>query len=139
MRVHDISEFTFDINPMAFTHRGPNDIKNEPLRVTVAGIEDKIDEGFSESIDLNMVRALTPGVKVASALEDIWKPPVTADRAVPRVSPVRVMVMEVPAPVAAPAVVTMMVVLVDVAVVEDCKVKGVPVTLFPMAVTVPKK
>ena len=48
--------------------------------------------------------------------------------------------MEVPAPVAAPAVVTMMVVLVDVAVVEDCKVKGgVPATLFPMAVTVPKK
>ena len=50
------------------------------------------------------------------------------------------MVMEVPAPVAAPAVVTMMVVLVDVAVVEDCKVRGVPpATLFPMAVTVPKK
>ena len=86
-----------------------------------------------------MVRVLTPGVKVASALDDILKPPDAAPRAAPRVSPVRVMVMEVPAPVAAPAVVTMMVVLVDVAVVEDCKVKGVPATLFPMAVTVPKK
>ena len=86
-----------------------------------------------------MARALTPAVKVTSVLDDILKPPVTAPRAVPRVSPVRVMVMEVPAPVAAPPVVTMMVVLVDIAVVEDAKVKGVPATLFPMAVTVPKK
>ena len=85
-------------------------------------------------------RALTPAVKVTSALDDIWKPPDAPDRAVPRVSPVRVMVMEVPAPVAAPAVVTMMVVLVDIAVDEDAKVTGVPpATLFPMAVTVPKK
>ncbi len=49
------------------------------------------------------------------------------------------MVMEVPAPVEAPAVVTMMTVLIDVAVVESCKVKGIPAALFPMAVTVPKK
>jgi hypothetical protein len=50
------------------------------------------------------------------------------------------MVMEVPAPVAAPPVVTMMVVLVDIAVVEDAKVTGVPPPmLFPMAETVPKK
>lgn len=47
--------------------------------------------------------------------------------------------MEVSAPVAATAVVTMMVVLADLVVVEDCKVRGVPVVLFPMAVTVPKK
>ena len=47
--------------------------------------------------------------------------------------------MEVPAPVGAPAVVTTIMVLVDVAVVEDAKVTGVPTTLFPMAVTVPKK
>ena len=86
-----------------------------------------------------MVRVLTPAVKETSALDDIWKPPVAPARAVPRVSPVRVMVMEVPAPVAAPPVVTMMVVLVDVAVVEDAKVTAVPTTLFPMAVTVPKK
>ncbi len=86
-----------------------------------------------------MVRALTPAVKVTSALDDNLKPPDAAPRAAPRVSPVRVMVMEVPAPVAAPAVVTMMVVLADVAVVEDCKVTENPATLFSMAVTVPKK
>ncbi len=112
-------------------------------RTGLAEAPETCDKGVTEAkavITEVMVRALTPGVKVASALVDIWKPPVTAPRAVPRVSPVRVMVMEVPAPVAAPPVVTMMVVLVDVAVVEDCKVMGVPPpTLFPMAVTVPKK
>ena len=42
-------------------------------------------------------------------------------------------------PVAAPAVVMTTVVLAAPAVDEDAKVKGVPATLFPMAVTVPKK
>ena len=43
-------------------------------------------------------------------------------------------------PVAAPAVVMTTVVLAAPAVDEDAKVKGVPPpTLFPMAVTVPKK
>ena len=113
-------------------------------RTGLAEAPETCDKGVTEAkavitATAVMVRALTPGVKVASALDDIWKPPVTADRAVPRVSPVRVMVMEVPKPVGAPPVVTMMVVLVDVAVVEDAKVTGVPTTLFPMAVTVPKK
>ena len=111
-------------------------------RTGLAEAPETCDKGATEAkavIVAVMARALTPAVKVASALDDIWKPPDAAARAVPRVSPVRVMVMKAPAPVAAPAVVTMIVVLVDVAVVEDAKVTGVPTTLFPMAVTVPKK
>ena len=113
-------------------------------RTGLAEAPETCDKGVTEAkavitATAVMVRALTPGVKVASALDDIWKPAAAAARAVPRVSPVRVMVMEVPKPVGAPPVVTMMVVLVDVAVVEDAKVTGVPTTLFPMAVTVPKK
>jgi hypothetical protein len=118
------------------------ELRGVNTRTGLAEAPETSDKGVTEAkavIIAVMVRALTPGVKVASALDDIWKPPVTPDRAVPRVSPVRVMVMEVPKPVGAPPVVTMMVVLVDVAVVEDAKVTGVPTTLFPMAVTVPKK
>jgi len=50
MRVHDIRELEFGIKPMPITHRGPNDAKNEPKTVTIAGIVDKIDEGFNDTI-----------------------------------------------------------------------------------------
>jgi hypothetical protein len=83
-----------------------------------------------------MARALTPTDKPASALDDIWKPAVTAARAPPRVSPVRVMVMDA-VPVAAPAVVRTMVVLVDVAAAVEVAVKDP--TLLVMEETVPKK
>ena len=65
----------------------------------------------------------------------IWKPPVTIARALPRASPVRVMVIAA-VPDAAPAVVRMIEVLVAVA-------AGVEVAVTPpvvvMALTVPKK
>ena len=121
------------------------ELRGVNTRTGLAEAPETCDKGVTEAkavitATAVMVRVSTPAVKVTSALDDIWKPPTAPDRAVPRVSPVRVMVMEVPAPVAAPAVVTMMVVLVDIAVVEDCKVTGVPPpTLVPMAVTVPKK
>ena len=71
----------------------------------------------------------------ASVLVLIWKPPVTIARALPRVSPVRVMVRAL-VPVAAPPVVRTIVVLVAVA-------AGVEVAVTPpvvvMALTVPKK
>ncbi len=71
----------------------------------------------------------------ASVLVLIWKPPVRIARALPRVSPVRVMV-RAPVPVAAPPVVRTIVVLVAVA-------AGVEVAVTPPVVameeTVPKK
>jgi len=77
-----------------------------------------------------------PAVKVVSALVESLKPPVTTIRAPPRVSPVRVMVIAA-VPVAAPAVVRTIVVLVDVAAGDDVAVKDA--TVLEMEETVPKK
>jgi len=72
----------------------------------------------------------------ASALVFIWKPPVTIARTLPRVSPVSVMVIAA-VPVAAPAVVSTIDVLVAVAAEVEVAVKFV--TPLAMEVTDPKK
>jgi len=72
----------------------------------------------------------------ASTLVFIWKPPATMARALPRVSPVRVMVIAA-VPVAAPAVVSTIVVLVAVAAGVEVAVKFV--TALAMELTDPKK
>jgi hypothetical protein len=80
--------------------------------------------------------ASSPGVKVVSALDESWKPPVTMARAPPRVSPVSVMVMAA-VPVTAPAVVSTIEVLVAVAAGVEVAVNNV--TLLVMEETDPKK
>ena len=80
--------------------------------------------------------ASSPGVKAVSALDESWKPPVTMARAAPRVSPVSVMVMEA-VPVAAPAVMSTIEVLVAVAAGVEVAVNDV--SLLMMEVTDPKK
>ncbi len=77
-----------------------------------------------------------PVVDVVSALEEILKPPVTMARAPPSVSPVSVMVIGA-VPVAAPAVVSTIVVLAAVAAVVEVAVKFV--TALVMLATDPKK
>ena len=72
----------------------------------------------------------------ASALVESLKPPVTMARTLPRVSPVSVMVIAA-VPVAAPAVVSTIVVLVAVAAVYETAVKDV--TVLAMEATDPKK
>ena len=72
----------------------------------------------------------------ASALVFIWKPPETMVRAPPRVSPVSVIVIAA-VPVAAPAVVRTIEVLVAIAAVYEKAVKDV--TVLTMEVTNPKK
>ena len=72
----------------------------------------------------------------ASALVFIWKPPATMARAPPRVSPVSVIVI-VALPVAAPAVVRTIEVLVAVAAGVEVAVKEL--TPLAMEVTDPKK
>ncbi len=72
----------------------------------------------------------------ASALVESLKPLVTIARVLPRVSPVRVMVIAV-MPVSAPAVVRMIEVLVAVAAGVEVAVKDV--TVLAMEATDPKK
>ena len=72
----------------------------------------------------------------ASALVFMWKPPATMARAPPRVSPVSVIVIAA-VPVAAPAVVSTIEVLVAVAAGDDVAVKDS--TVLVMEATVPKK
>ncbi len=76
--------------------------------------------------------------KPVSTLEESWKPPATMARAPPRarVSPVSVMVMAA-VPVAAPAVVSTIEVLVAVAAGVEVAVKNA--TLLLMEATDPKK
>ena len=83
-----------------------------------------------------MVPVFNAGVNVVSALDESWKPPKTIARAPPRVSPVSVMVMAA-VPVAAPAVVSTIEVLVPVATGDDVAVKDA--TVLVMEATVPKK
>jgi hypothetical protein len=80
--------------------------------------------------------ASSPGVKVVSALDESWKPPVTMARAPPRVSPVSVIVIAT-VPVPAPAVVSTIEVLVAVAAGDEVAVKDV--TVLRMELTDPKK
>jgi hypothetical protein len=93
-----------------------------------------------EVMELNripvMAAASSPGVKVVSALDESWKPPVTMARAPPRKSPNSVMVMAA-VPVAAPAVVSTIEVLVAVAAGVEVAVKDA--TLLVMEATDPKK
>jgi len=81
--------------------------------------------------------ASNPAVNVVSALVESLKPPVTIKRAPPRASPVRVMVIAAVLPVAAPAVVRTIVVLVDVAAGDEVAVKDP--TLLAIEATDPKK
>ena len=80
--------------------------------------------------------ASSPGVTVGSALDESLKPPVTTARAAPRVSPVSVMVMA-EVPVAAPPVVSTIVVLVAVAAGLEVAVKEE--TVLAIEATDPKK
>ena len=82
-----------------------------------------------------MARASLPAVKVASVLDDILKPKALSGRGVPRVSPVRVMVI-CAVPDVAPAVVRTRVVLVAVTAAEVAVKR---LTLLAMEETVPKK
>ena len=92
-----------------------------------------------EVMEVKVIPVMTPVFKAtdnpASVLVLIWKPPVTAVRTLPRVSPFRVMVRAA-VPVVMVAVVRTIVVLVAVA-------AGVEVAVTPpavvMEVTVPKK
>ena len=80
--------------------------------------------------------ASNPGDNVVSALVESLKPPVTRARTLPRVSPVRVMVIAA-VPVAAPAVVSTIEVLAAVAAGLEVAVNDV--TVLAMEVTDPKK
>ncbi len=73
----------------------------------------------------------------ASALVFIWKPPATMARALPRVSPVSVMVIAAVPVAFAPAVVSTIVVLAAVAAGVEVAVKFV--TALAMELTDPKK
>ena len=116
-----------------------------PTGTVVAGVNTRT--GFMaapatppEVMELNkipmMAGASSPGVKVVSALDESRKPAVTMARAPPRVSPVSVMVMAA-VPVAAPAVVSTIEVLVAVAAGVEVAVNNV--TLLVMEETDPKK
>jgi hypothetical protein len=116
-----------------------------PIGTVVAGV--KTRTGFMaapatppEVMEVNTIPVITaassPGVKVVSALDESWKPPVTMARAPPRVSPHSVMVMAA-VPVAPPAVVSTIEVLVAVAAGVEVAVNDA--TLLVMEETDPKK
>ena len=119
-----------------------------PIGTVVAGVNTRT--GFMAApatppeavMEVNVIPVTTPVSKAtdnpASALVWIWKPPVTAVRAPPRVSPVRVIPNE-EVPVAEPAapVVRTIVVLVAVAAGDEVAVKAA--TVLAMEVTDPKK
>ncbi len=93
-----------------------------------------------EVMEVNKIPVTAPvfnaGVNDVSALDESWKPPATMARAAPRVSPVSVIAMGV-VPVAAPAVVSKIEVLVADAAGDDVAVKAA--TVLVMEVTDPKK
>ncbi len=93
-----------------------------------------------DEMELKVIPETAPVYKAtdntASALVFIWKPPATMARAPPRVSPVSVIVIAA-VPVAAPAVVRTIEVLVAVA--ADVEVAVNDVTPLAMDVTDPKK
>ncbi len=93
-----------------------------------------------EVMELNsipvMAAASNPGVNVVSALDESRKPPATIPRALPRVSPVSVMVIAA-VPVAAPAVVSTISVLAAVA--AGVEVAAKDPTVLAMEVIDPKK
>ena len=119
-----------------------------PLSKLVAGVN--TSTGLTEVpatppdvMEVNTIPVTTPVFKATdnptSAFVLIWKPPVTAVRAPPRVSPVRVIPNE-EVPVAEPAapVVRTIVVLVAVAAANEVAVKPATVAAV-MEVTDPKK
>ena len=119
-----------------------------PLSTVLAGVN--TSTGLTEVpatppdvMEVNTIPVTTPVSKAtdnpASAFVLIWKPPVTAVRAPPRVSPVRVIPNE-EVPVAEPAapVVRTIVVLVAVAAGDEVAVKPTTVAAV-MEVTDPKK
>jgi hypothetical protein len=83
-----------------------------------------------------MAAASSPGVSVASALDESLKPPATMARAPPRVSPVSVIVIAA-VPVAAPAVVRTIEVLVAIAAGDEVAINDMMV--LAMEETDPKK
>ena len=116
-----------------------------PIGTVVAGVNTRtgLTEAPATPPDVIEVKTIPVTATVskatdnpASALVFIWKPPVTMARGAPRVSPVSVMVMAA-VPVAAPAVVSTIVVLVAVAAGDEVAVKDV--TVLAMEVTDPKK
>ncbi len=118
-----------------------------PLVTVVAGVNTRMgvtvapDTWVPRVMDVKMIPVMatlsTPVVGVVSALVESWKPPVTAARAPPRVSPVRVIVTEATVPISAPAVVRTIDVLEAVAAGVEVAVNDV--TLLVMEATVPKK
>jgi len=116
-----------------------------PLATLVAGVNTRT--GFMaapaippELMEVKVIPVMATVSKAtdrpASALVESLKPPVTMARTLPRVSPVRVMVIA-DVPVAAPAVVSTIVVLVAVAAGLEVAVNDV--TPLAMELTVPKK
>ena len=118
-----------------------------PLVTVLAGVNTRTgvtvapDTWVPRVIDLKMIPVMaslfTPVVGVVSALVESWKPAGTAARAPPRVSPVRVIVIEATVPITAPAVVRTIDVLEAVAAGVDVAINDV--TLLVMEATVPKK
>ena len=92
-------------------------------------------------MEVNTIPVTTPVFKAtdnpASSFVLIWKPPVTAVRAPPRVSPVRVIPNEEVPVATPPPVVRTIVVLVAVAAGVEVAVKNV--TVLAMEATEPKK
>ena len=93
-------------------------------------------------MEVNVIPVITPVSKATdnpgSALVLIWKPPVTAVRAPPRVSPIRVIPKEEVPVATPPPVVRTIVVLVAVAVGVEVAVKPATVAAV-MEETEPKK
>jgi len=118
-----------------------------PLVTEVAGVNTRTgvtvapDTWVPRVMDVKMIpvmaRLFTAVVGVVSALVESRKPSVTAARAPPRVSPVRVIVIEATVPISAPAVVRTIDVLEAVA--AEVEVAVNDVTLLVMEATVPKK
>jgi len=109
-----------------------------PIGTVVAGVNTRT--GLTEApatppdvMDVKMspvtATVFNPVDNVVSTLEEILKPPVTMSRAPPRVSPVSVIVIAA-VPVAAPAVVSTIDVLVAVAAGVEVAVKLVTVLLM---------
>jgi hypothetical protein len=96
--------------------------------------------GFVDDVlALAMAGAVVPAEAKGSTLEDILKPNVAAAWAAPRVSPL-IVIVTAEVPVATPAVVRTIEVLVAVAAVEDvaCSIVTEP-TVLVMEVTIPRK
>ena len=117
-----------------------------PLSKLVAGVNTstgltEVPATPPEVMEVNVIPVTTPVSKATdnptSAFVLIWKPPVTAVRAPPRVSPIRVIPKEEVPVATPPPVVRTIVVLVAVAAGVEVAVKNV--TVLAMEATEPKK